>query len=219
MTHILQVPVGTTAIKRTTVPFLYNLDANVEGLDVIDFPGVDDRDETIPDLAELLLALVQVVVFVVDYRYTVVRISMCLICVHTITQLMCICLLVYSTWCTRKSKSHTIWVRSCFLSSLIPILHSSKLLRQNTCIYVVESSICVMELAKNLIIHFHLLNRRVHTESAEIWLELLQEKSVPTLVCLTFADKLYAGYMHKDGTHPPAEHVKEKIERELMVNP
>ena len=61
----------------------------MEGLDVIDFPGVDDRDETIPDLAELLLALVQVVVFVVDYRYyTVVRISMCLICVHTIMQLM-----------------------------------------------------------------------------------------------------------------------------------
>ena len=62
----------------------------MEGLDVIDFPGVDDRDETIPDLAELLLALVQVVVFVVDYRYTVIRISMCLICVH----LMCICVCV-----------------------------------------------------------------------------------------------------------------------------
>lgn len=40
---------------------------------MIDFPGVDDRDETIPDLAELLLALVQVVVFVVDYRYIVVH--------------------------------------------------------------------------------------------------------------------------------------------------
>ena len=84
---------------------------------------------------------------------------------------------------------------------------------------MVENSICVMALAKNRIIHFHLLNRRVHTESAMIWLELLQEKSVPTLVCLTFADKLYAGYMHKDGTHPQAEDVKEKIERELMVNP
>ena len=96
MTHILQVPVGTTAIKRTTVPFLYNLDANVEGLDVIDFPGVDDRDETIPDLAELLLALVQVVVFVVDYRYTVIRISMCLICV----QLMCICVCILVYYCT-----------------------------------------------------------------------------------------------------------------------
>jgi len=64
------VPVGTTAIKRTTVPFLYNLNDSVDGLDVIDFPGVDDRDETIPELAELLLALAQVVVFVVDYRYT-----------------------------------------------------------------------------------------------------------------------------------------------------
>ena len=59
---------GTTECKRTTVPFLYNLDQVVEGLDVIDFPGVDDRDETIPDLAELLLSLAQVVIFVVDYR-------------------------------------------------------------------------------------------------------------------------------------------------------
>lgn len=59
---------GTTEHKRTTVPFLYNLDEVVEGLDVIDFPGVDDRDETIPDLADLLLSLAQVVVFVVDYR-------------------------------------------------------------------------------------------------------------------------------------------------------
>ena len=50
------------------MPFLYNLDEVVEGLDVIDFPGVDDRDETIPDLAELLLSLAQVVIFVVDYR-------------------------------------------------------------------------------------------------------------------------------------------------------
>ena len=57
------------------MPFLYNLDASVEGLDVIDFPGVDDRDETIPDLAELLLALVQVVVFVVDYKYVVVLVA------------------------------------------------------------------------------------------------------------------------------------------------
>ena len=59
---------GTTAIKRTTVPFLYSMDGVVDGLDVIDFPGVDDRDETISELAELLLVIAQVVVFVVDYR-------------------------------------------------------------------------------------------------------------------------------------------------------
>ena len=48
---------------------MYNLDEVVEGLDVVDFPGVDDMDETIPDLAELLITLAQIVVFVVDYRY------------------------------------------------------------------------------------------------------------------------------------------------------
>jgi len=47
---------------------------------------------------------------------------------------------------------------------------------------------------------------------------LLQEKSIPILVCLTYADKLYAGYMHKDGTHPPAEHVEKEIKKELEVN-
>ena len=40
----------------------------MDGLDVIDFPGVDDRDETISDLAELLLVVAQVVIFVVDYK-------------------------------------------------------------------------------------------------------------------------------------------------------
>jgi hypothetical protein len=44
------------------------MDGVVDGLDVIDFPGVDDRDETISELAELLLVIAQVVVFVVDYR-------------------------------------------------------------------------------------------------------------------------------------------------------
>ena len=104
------------------MPFLYNLDASVEGLDVIDFPGVDDRDETIPDLAELLLALVQVVVFVVDYRYAVVI-------VYVLNLRACIHACVYSplvyyciacgTWSPEKSKRNTIWVKSCFHSSLI----------------------------------------------------------------------------------------------------
>ena len=59
----------TTEVKRTTVPFMYNLDDYIEGLDVVDFPGVDDRDESISDLADLLLTLAQIVIFVVDYRY------------------------------------------------------------------------------------------------------------------------------------------------------
>ena len=60
--------VGTRAVKRTTVPLLYNLEDDIEGLDVIDFPGVDDRDHTVPQLANLLLSLSQIVIFVVDYR-------------------------------------------------------------------------------------------------------------------------------------------------------
>ena len=59
---------GTTEERQTTVPLMYNMDQMVEGLDVVDFPGVDDRDETIPNLAELLLFLAQIVIFVVEYK-------------------------------------------------------------------------------------------------------------------------------------------------------
>ena len=64
----MQIPTGTTDMKRTTVPFMYNLDAQVEGLDVVDFPGVDDEDDTIGDLADLLVTIAQIIIFVVDYR-------------------------------------------------------------------------------------------------------------------------------------------------------
>lgn len=60
--------VGTTDKHKTTVPLLYNLDAKVKGLDVIDFPGIDAEDHTLPDLADLLLGLIQVIVFVVDHK-------------------------------------------------------------------------------------------------------------------------------------------------------
>lgn len=67
-----KVKVGTRAEKRTTIPLLYNLEGSVDGLDVIDFPGVDDRDHTVPELANLLLSLAQIVVFVVDYRLVII---------------------------------------------------------------------------------------------------------------------------------------------------
>ena len=66
---LLQIPSGTTEEKRTTVPFIYNMEARVEGLDIVDFPGVDDSDESISELADLLLTLAQIIIFVVDYRY------------------------------------------------------------------------------------------------------------------------------------------------------
>lgn len=43
------------------------MDGKVDNLDVIDFPGVNDKD-SIPDLAALLVGLAQVVIFVLDYR-------------------------------------------------------------------------------------------------------------------------------------------------------
>ena len=58
---------------------MYNLDERIGGLDVVDFPGVDDRDETIPDLADLLLTLSQIVIFVVDYRYAIINTTVTII--------------------------------------------------------------------------------------------------------------------------------------------
>ena len=69
-----QIYSGTTDEKRTTVPFIYNLKRKNErfdeglGIDVVDFPGVDDRDESVSDLTPLLLHLVQIVIFVVNYK-------------------------------------------------------------------------------------------------------------------------------------------------------
>ena len=40
------------------------MDDSVEGLSIIDFPGVDDRDESIKGLAKLLVGLAQVIIFV-----------------------------------------------------------------------------------------------------------------------------------------------------------
>ena len=40
---------------------------------MVDFPGVDDEDDSIGDLADLLLTIAQIVVFVVDYRYKVMH--------------------------------------------------------------------------------------------------------------------------------------------------
>ena len=60
----------------------------------------------------------------------------------------------------------------------------------------------------------------MHTQSAKKWLERLQVEKVPVLVCLTFADKLYAEHMSDDGQHqhPEKEAMKFKLEQELTVS-
>ena len=41
---------------------------------------------------------------------------------------------------------------------------------------------------------------------------------MPVLVCLTFADKLYAEHMMEDGKHPSKESMKYKLGVELSVS-
>ena len=53
---------------RTTVPFIYNMDDLVDGLGVIDFPGIDDKDESIYQLSGILLQLAQVIIFLCNYE-------------------------------------------------------------------------------------------------------------------------------------------------------
>lgn len=62
-----QAQVGSTQSKKTVVPFLYNLEGKVDNLDIVDFPGIDDK-HNIPELASLLVTLAQVVICVVNYK-------------------------------------------------------------------------------------------------------------------------------------------------------
>ena len=54
-------------MQRTTVSFLYNLEGTVDGLSVIDFPGIDDGDKGTVFSGQLL-CISQLIVFVIDYK-------------------------------------------------------------------------------------------------------------------------------------------------------
>ena len=62
------------------------------------------------------------------------------------------------------------------------------------------------------------LIRKFNTQSTKKWLERLQKENVPVLVCLTFADKLYAENMSEDGEHPSKEYMERLIREELSVS-
>ena len=44
------------------------MEESIKGLSIIDFPGVDDRDESIPELAAILVGLAQIVIFLCSYE-------------------------------------------------------------------------------------------------------------------------------------------------------
>ena len=60
--------------------------------------------------------------------------------------------------------------------------------------------------------------RKVHTESCKKWLERLQVEQVPILVCLTFADKLYAEHMSNEGKDPDKIFMKHEVDHQLKVS-
>ena len=58
--------------------------------------------------------------------------------------------------------------------------------------------------------------RRAHTESTKQWLSILERENVPVLICLTFADKLFAELMGNNGDYD-IDQVKLGVEKQLKV--
>ena len=64
--------------------------------------------------------------------------------------------------------------------------------------------------------HYAIFYRRAHTESTKEWLSILEKENVPVLICLTFADKLFAELMGENGDCN-AEEVKLRVQQHLSV--
>ena len=47
---------------------------------------------------------------------------------------------------------------------------------------------------------------------------MLEDKSVPVLVCLTYADKLYAEHIGDDGSYPEQRFIQQRIAEEHSVS-
>ena len=67
----------------------------------------------------------------------------------------------------------------------------------------------------NLVLNV-IVGRRAYTESTKQWLSILEKENVPVLICLTFADKLFAELMGEDGDCDN-EKIKTGIEEHLNV--
>ena len=62
------------------------------------------------------------------------------------------------------------------------------------------------------------LYRKAHTKAAQEWLDRLAQENVYVLVCLTYADKLYAELMGKDGSHPKQDTAKSELIKQTEVS-
>ena len=83
------------------------------------------------------------------------------------------------------------------------------------CIFSFHFLICLDRCNPSVYVPVH---RKVHTQSAKKWLERLHKEKVPTLVCLTFGDKLYAEHMSDSGEHPSVADMSKVIKSQLSVS-
>jgi len=60
--------------------------------------------------------------------------------------------------------------------------------------------------------------RKAHTKATQEWLDRLAHENVYVLVCLTYADKLYAELMHKDGKHIDPIIAKSELQKQKEVS-
>ena len=60
------------------------------------------------------------------------------------------------------------------------------------------------------------LRRRAHTQSTKQWLSILDKENVPVLICLTFADKLFAELMG-ESRDCDLQKIKLGVEEQLNV--
>lgn len=67
-------------------------------------------------------------------------------------------------------------------------------------------------------LQFTFLYRKAHTKAAQEWLDRLAQENVYVLVCLTYADKLYAELMSADGSHPKLDAAKSELLKQTEVS-
>ena len=60
--------------------------------------------------------------------------------------------------------------------------------------------------------------RKAHTKATQEWLDRLAQENVYVLVCLTYADKLYAELMSKDGKHLNKAVAKCELQKQKEVS-
>ena len=60
--------------------------------------------------------------------------------------------------------------------------------------------------------------RKAHTKATQEWLDRLAQENVYVLVCLTYADKLYAELMSKDGRHLNRDVARCELQKQKEVS-